>query len=247
MKRVAFVQVDSHGQPYSPAGAAAARGFSDLGYRVAYFSPSELEQVLEEGSVVVGGSGSTRRALRLLGAQVPPPLNLPKELEPFWGRRLWQATLGELEGGPFPVFAKPLEESKVFQGQVFQRAEDVAALYLLRPGFPTLSSDSPCQAQQVVRFLSEWRAFVIRGQVQGLSHYAGDPLLFPAAPVIRMAIAAYSQGPSGYAADFGVTRDGRTLLVEVNDGISLGNGGLPAQTYARLLETRWRELTNFPA
>ena len=49
--------------------------------------------------------------------------------------------------------------------------------------------------------------------------------------------------PAGYSADFGVTDDGRTLLVEVNDGYSLGSGGLVANLYAELLRSRWQEMT----
>jgi hypothetical protein len=75
-----------------------------------------------------------------------------------------------------------------------------------------------------------------------VSHYAGDPLIFPAAGVIRMCVGAFANAPAGYAADFGVTGDGRTLLVEVNDGYSLGHGGLVANRYAELLRARWTEL-----
>ena len=48
--------------------------------------------------------------------------------------------------------------------------------------------------------------------------------------------------PEGFAMDFGVTDDGRTLLIEVNDGYSLGTYGLEATLYARLLSARWAEL-----
>ena len=37
--------------------------------------------------------------------------------------------------------------------------------------------------------------------------------------------------------------DGRTLLVEINDGYSLGSGGLVANLYAELLRARWEEIT----
>lgn len=44
--------------------------------------------------------------------------------------------------------------------------------------------------------------------------------------------------------DFGVTNTGATILVEVNDGYSLGNYGLDSLLYAKLLSARWTELTN---
>lgn len=49
--------------------------------------------------------------------------------------------------------------------------------------------------------------------------------------------------PPGYAAGFGVTRGGRTLFIEVNDGYSLGSYGLQRNLYAQLLSARWAELT----
>jgi hypothetical protein len=45
-------------------------------------------------------------------------------------------------------------------------------------------------------------------------------------------------------APFFVTDTGRTLLIETNDGYSLGHGGLVADVYAQLLRARWTELTS---
>lgn len=47
----------------------------------------------------------------------------------------------------------------------------------------------------------------------------------------------------GYGIDFGVLADGRTALVEVNDGYGLGNYGLAKETYLDLCVARWQELT----
>ena len=43
--------------------------------------------------------------------------------------------------------------------------------------------------------------------------------------------------------DFGVTVDGRTLMIEVNDGYALGSYGLYYLDYAKLLSARWAQLT----
>ena len=40
-----------------------------------------------------------------------------------------------------------------------------------------------------------------------------------------------------------MTADGRTLLIEINDGYALGNYGLQEILYAKLLSARWAELT----
>ena len=56
------------------------------------------------------------------------------------------------------------------------------------------------------------------------------------------AIAEYEDAPAGYSIDFGITDDNRTLLIECNDGWSLGNYGLEPSKYCRLLGKRWHEL-----
>ena len=50
--------------------------------------------------------------------------------------------------------------------------------------------------------------------------------------------------PAGFGIDFGVLLDGRTVLVEMNDGYSLGSYGLNAVEYSELLEARWAQLAN---
>ncbi len=62
--------------------------------------------------------------------------------------------------------------------------------------------------------------------------------------VVENAVAQFKSAPKGYAIDFGLTDKGETLLIEVNDGYSLGCYGLFDLDYAKLLSARWAELTN---
>ena len=62
--------------------------------------------------------------------------------------------------------------------------------------------------------------------------------------MIRQAIGAYVTPLQGYSADFGVVEDGRTFLVEINEGYALGCGHLKASAYAELLLARWMEMTS---
>ena len=70
----------------------------------------------------------------------------------------------------------------------------------------------------------------------------GDFRIFPDMNVIDNAIMDYKSQPAGYSIDFGITSDGRTLLIECNDGWSLGNYGLNDVTYSTLLAKRWVQL-----
>lgn len=244
MSRIAFIQADANGQPYSANGAVAARGFAVLGFDVRFFQRNELPALgLTSDSVVVGGMGTVRQALEQIGVRPPSHVSTPSVLAPHLGRRCWRTTLREArESAVFPVFLKPYDEAKLFTGRVFQSVADLESLLQPRDGFPPLSEDTPLLAQEPVSFVSEWRVFVRFGAILGVSFYQGDPLVFPAAGVVRIAISSYQHAPAGYSADFGVTGDGRTLLIETNDGYSLGHGGLTGPLYAELLLARWDEL-----
>ena len=91
-------------------------------------------------------------------------------------------------------------------------------------------------------FQSEYRTFVLHGEVLGLRHYAGDPLLFPSAETIRSAISAFRRSPVAYTLDIGITSDGRSLLVEINDAYACGAYGLTPLRYAKFIAARWDEL-----
>jgi hypothetical protein len=245
MERIAYIQLGDDGHPYSSNATVAAKGFAALGYELRYFQRGQLcDLPLTPNTVVAGGMGMMRAAFESMGIEHPLAVSAPAALAPFLGRESWRTTLAEVrQSGRFPLFVKPYEDSKLFNGRVAADLDALNRLVAARNGCPAVPDDTPILAQEPVRFLSEWRTFVIRGVIEGVSHYGGDPLIFPAVAVIRMCIAAFSNAPAGYAADFGVTEDGRTLLVEINDGYSLGHGGLVANRYAELLRARWLEIT----
>jgi hypothetical protein len=231
------------GEIASEACYAAWRGFSQLGYPLDFFEWEDLTQRclrLDPLTLVVGGTIAVHMALRQIGAEAPPPLNLPLPLLGFAGRRVWETTLGAVRlsfrsGQGAPVFVKPLAETKSFPGCVVTGEGKLG-------GLQHLADDLGVQAAEPVAFVSEWRYFVHHGTVAGLAHYRGEWSVVPDSDTVRRAVAAYSRGPAAYSLDFGVTADGRSLLVEANDAFALGAYGLDAVAYARMLEDRWLEL-----
>lgn len=81
----------------------------------------------------------------------------------------------------------------------------------------------------------------MRGQIFDVGPYRGDWSASFDPSIIENAVAAYSSAPAGYGMDFGVTEDGHTLLIEVNDGFSLGSYGHEYHVDARLLSACWSE------
>jgi hypothetical protein len=62
--------------------------------------------------------------------------------------------------------------------------------------------------------------------------------------VATQAIQRFKDAPVGYSLDLGVTDDGRTLLVEVNDAWALGAYGTPSIPYTEMVVNRWKEMVS---
>jgi hypothetical protein len=226
----------------------AAHWFGLRGYEVIRFEFSDIENGLldedllrnPEEMVVRGGVGAIRRLLHRAGRPSPPNIDLPASLSRWIGRRFWESTLGQIRSsvnseGFQPVHVKPLSDQKLFKGMVVRAFRDLIST-------ASIPSDVPVLVQEYVEFVSEWRASVLRTRVLNVGHYRGDPLLFPDPDVIRTAVLAFEDRPISFGLDWGITSSGETLLVEVNDGFSLGNYGLRGAEYSALIEARWRQL-----
>lgn len=167
-------------------------------------------------------------------------LIIQTELSGYLDRIITKDKLSHIVNNPslWPVFIKSVDQ-KVLTGKVVSCTKDLVGL-----GFQ--DNDIDIYRSPVVDFKSEYRVFVRYGQILDMKHYWGDPLMFPDSKVIQRAIKDYTSAPDAYGIDFGVTKDGRTLLIEVNDAWALGCYGLESHLYAKFLLTRWTQLTDTP-
>lgn len=225
-----------NGRAFGASSFAALLGFEDMGLEIVPFEPDSLAGIDRETSdVVVGGVGVVRGALMALGRDIPE-IDYPRELGPFLGRKVWRSTIRTVgsRADARPVFVKPFH-GKLFTGRLVTAAQDLV-------GCGMFEEDTEVYCSESVAFIAEWRCFVMRGQILDVRPYRGSWRARFDPRVIEKAVAAYASAPAGYGMDFGVTEDGRTLLVEVNDGYALGSYGLEHHAYARLLSARWAEL-----
>ena len=220
-------------------------GFEQKGYETEFFDIESLQNggvTITPQTMIVGGIGAVKAGLNRFNIELPTPLDYPTCLTSYLGRRIWKSTWGEIRNlhakpGGSPVFVKPATGLKSFAGTVVAQFRDL----IPTAHFP---NETELMASTVVSFQSEWRYFVHHHEVVGVGHYSGDPLLFPNPDTVRSAVDAFRQeAPVAYGIDFGVIAEGQTLLVEANDGYSLGSYGMPPVRYATMLEDRWVEMT----
>lgn len=164
--------------------------------------------------------------LKQWGYQVPKPRNVPVELFPFAGRKIFNGTAWDSPDGA--SFAKSNDKIKDI------RRETLLAYELDKP-----LPDGNYQFSSIVDFISEWRGFVWRGELVGLQNYSGEFTLFPDVQGIRNMIAAYKFAPCAYTLDVGIKNTGETCVVEVHDFFSCGLYGFADLQLLPLMFAGW--------
>lgn len=204
---------------------------------------------LRAGALPVGSVEFVREAMRLARVSEPPSLSYPPELDHLLGRRIDLMPLDRVRG---TRFIKPAR-TKLFTGFVWHEQDDWAydphdleQLQALRQ----MPSDTMVWVSDPVRFQCEWRFYVLDGEVIGAGRYDPDgaeTAPAPKAEVVSDALQRMKESPGApvaWALDVGVLDDGRTVLVEVNDGWALGLYGnaLAPRDYLRFLAARWMQM-----
>lgn len=212
-------------------------GFHQMGFEIIYFEDINLVTDNKKEDIIVGYIGDIRISLRKFGIEIPY-LNYPEELSKYLGRKVWKSTLYNIANNPenWGVFIKPIYDAKRFTGVVVNSSRDLIAC-------AGSLGDTEVWCSEVVNFVTEWRCFVRYGEILDVKRYKGDWRDSFDASVIEQAVKDFTSAPKGYGVDFGITDKGETLLIEVNEGYSLGAYGLESLFYAKLLAARWAELT----
>lgn len=197
-----------------------------------------LDKVTPE-TVVYGGIPVMDKVFTHLGVK-PHVDYYPEELKQFLGRCVFESTVAEVhkivEEG-CPLFVKPpYEIKKSFTGHVMNKFVDLIRMNHLEDNQKVICSE-------LVKFVSEYRFFIHKDLgVLGCKHYAGDwakTIDFSIGEVCRE---LFTKSPICYSLDMGLTKDGRTLLVECNDALSLGCYGLDPSMFSIMIVDRWSEI-----
>jgi hypothetical protein len=228
----------------------AWEAFNQMGYSVTLFEEKDIPNLdISVETPVFAGVKVFRQVIDKLGINYPPFDCYPEVLKPYYGRNLRKSTLGE-ERSKFhkdgiPVFVKPVLP-KQFIGDVWK------SLLQLIPitNIPDTAEVWVCEPMDI---LSEYRCYVLDGEILGVKHYYGDWSVVPDKEIVEKVVKQYKGAPSAYGIDFGVYRKWNdagnwevrpTFVIEVNDGCNLGNYGLDAIHYGEMIVSRWFEIVS---
>ncbi len=231
----AYIQTNFKGMPFNETIYNAYYGFEELGVETIFYrEASEIKDTPKE-DIVVGGVFPTKWKLEQLGFEYPE-LDYPEELKGYLGRNIWRSKINTINSNEdlWPVFVKPYVDKK-FTGRVIRSTEDLIGCGSCYENYDVICSD-------VIDIMAEWRAFIRYGRVLDVRRYKGDWRTHYDPVIIENCVKEFKSQPAAFSMDFGVTVDGKTVLIEVNDGFSIGSYGLFHIDYAKLLATRWSEL-----
>ena len=210
-------------------------GFKSLGYTVIPFEEN-APLPREKENIVYGKIGVVLNSLEQIGITPPQALTIPEELYEFLGRSIGETTIKAVRKiENFPVFIKPKYINKLFNGYVIFNKEDLSYI-------KDYEEDTIIFTSDVVQFVSEYRCFVLNGELVGCKHYKGNFICTPDFNIIKAAIKKVANAVIAYSIDFGITNNNETLLIEINDTYSLSSYGLESKLFCELIKQRWNEI-----
>lgn len=215
---------------------SAMLGFQQMGIETVLFSDKQELTSAETSDIVVGGVGRVKQFLEGRGIVVND-IDYPDSLSAYYGRKIWETTSDTFltEKKSFPLFIKP-KQGKLFTGFVCNSEADIAGRFSPEESIPVYCSE-------VRNIGTEWRCFVRYGEILDVRRYKGELGRIYSLKAVKDMVHSYADAPSAYSIDIGLTNNDETIIVEVNDGYSLGSYGLDPLLYAKLLSARWAELT----
>ncbi len=181
-------------------------------------------------AIPIGNVGFVRRFLQVFkGVELENAIEVPPVLrtDEFLKRRYSIVPVWDIpRSGSF--FIKDATEQKVFsyKGDLerFLYDEVFEAKSSEYDTSFRLNYDHLYQVSEIVPILAEYRVYVLQRELNSISQFAGNPLIFPDTDLITRAVALLNKqpdSPRSYSLDIMVTPRG-TAITEVHNFMSLG-------------------------
>lgn len=167
----------------------------------------------------------------------------PKSLHQYLERNIWVSSIKQLfidsrNEQNLPVFIKPKSKTKLFTGFIIHSILDLHKL-------ESIARNTDLYCSNIVHWISEYRVFVNQSKIVGIKNYNGNPNVSLDLEVVKKAIIDFENSEEktvAYGIDFGILENGKTTLIEWNDGFALGSYKLDKETYTDLIINRWQEI-----
>lgn len=222
----------------------AWEAFNQMGYDVVLFEEKDIDTLdITPETPVFAGVTIFKRIVDKLGVGYQPFDCYPEVLKSYYGRTLTKSTFG-VERDKFlkdgkKIFVKPVLP-KQFIGNVWESMLNLIPL-------ANVPVDAEVWICEPIDILSEYRCYVLDGEILGVKHYYGDWSNVPWKEFVETVVKEYKGAPAAYGIDIAVTRDSKTkyykdVVLEVNDGCNLGNYGLDSIHYGEMIVSRWMEI-----
>lgn len=270
MQKIAIIQCHHDGDFNKIDQASAWLGFQKLEYDVKKISYEKLVSCNSIKDLNIGkidcGFGHinfTRKLFELSGMQEPEFDNVPFDgLNKYQLEMLYKRKIDKIKAKDFvadkkryfikPVKLKQFEPFEIDALNGIMKARPISNTgYTFIPDLETLKEhglnpDDEIIVSQFLSIDSEWRVYVLDGEILKISNYKGDPTDFPCCNTIDLMNynlkSIQDTAYPTYSFDVAKTSNKKTVLIECHDFWSLGNYGLDPEDYALGLKTRWKDI-----
>ncbi len=202
------------------------------------------------GYAPVGTVEFCRAVMARLCIEEPAMPSYPALLAPFLGRKIQAGKVVDLwfmdcdaNGEAGELFVKP-QKIKLFDGKLVSDVTD--------DDIKDLPGGTPVWFSERVNFVAEWRVYVAPEKI-AVGQYGEGPDEALDMDLVMQAIRAIQRDkncPCSFALDFGLTDEGKLLLVEMSDAWALGlyktqhPHTLESYDYANMIYSRWLEISS---
>lgn len=204
-------------------------GLIFLGYEVVYYK--DVPKNIESDAIVVGFIGDIVEVANNQG-YILKQIDYPEKLKKYLYRNITRTHTKNLKL-EFPFFIKPTN-IKSFAGRVVNEFKDLIGV----------KDEELYFTKGIYNIVSEYRCYILNGQIIGVKHYKGDPYLSLEESLVQEMVSEYTDCPNAYSMDIGITECGKNILIECNSGYSTGNYGLSDVHYAKFLIRGYEDIKN---
>ena len=230
--------------PYNSNIDIALEGALKLGLEcIPYFNVEEIIDKYELGDIVLDGVYQVRYCLKKFGI-TPAEFDYPDVLKPYLGRNIKKIKLSEFISNDKLLskgyFVKPVKQ-KLFTGKRVFSYKDVI-------GISSDEEDLGIYLSEPLEFVYELRSFVYYDKIIDIRPYLHkgiEYLKYLDTTLIEQAMdnwKKWENRPNSCSLDWGIAKIKKnneyiykTVLIEANLPYALGNYGLPAVDYIKLI------------